>query len=272
MPAASTSLPIAGFTAAGSWVPVSVLEVSVLVMRLSPPDAGGASIVRGCGMPGVPRRSSSAVVAEDELGHAARLRLTLDLVGQSPHDLRAPVERLDLGDLDVHPDAAADGQRRGEAHLVEAVVEDHPEALDHADRPEQARRQAEGEEPVLDGLPVRPGGRALGVDVDPLLVAGELRERGDLVLLDGLPVAHPHALADPALQSLEPGDDQWSGGGRAAGPVGIGHPVDTPRFSWGSAARGPNPVAAESSTAAGGRPTWRCRFPAEWECRGRAPG
>src|ERR1700712_1534405 len=186
MPLASTLSPIAGFVTAGSWVPVSVSWV--LVMPLSPPDAAPASFVRGWVW--VPRRS--AVVAEDEVGHAARLGLPLDLVGQPPHDLGTALELLDLGDLDLHPDPAADGQRRGEADLVQPVVEDHPEALDDADRPEQAGRQAEGQEAVLDGGAEGAGRSPFRVDVDPLLVAGELGERGDLVLLDGLPVADAH--------------------------------------------------------------------------------
>src|SRR5689334_2729190 len=109
MPLASTSLPIAGF-----WVGCScVAGCCVLVIPLSPPDARRCVVASWFGR-GAAR---SAVVAEDEVGHAARLGLPLDLVRQSPDHLGAALELLDLGDLDVHPDPAADGERRGEADL-----------------------------------------------------------------------------------------------------------------------------------------------------------
>ena len=47
-----------------------------------------------------------------------------------------------------------------------------------------------------DGAAERSGGRALDVDVDPLVVAGGLGERVDAVLLDGQPVAGAEVLAD----------------------------------------------------------------------------
>src|SRR6478672_7144818 len=110
MPLASTSLPIAGFVAAGSWVPVSVS--CVLVMPLSPPDARRTSLVRGRAR-GCAKGAPSAVVAEDEVGHAARFRFTLDLVGQSPHHLDAVrAERLHLRKLDVRAVPAA-GRQHG---------------------------------------------------------------------------------------------------------------------------------------------------------------
>src|SRR4051812_4249509 len=169
-------------------------------MRLSPPDAGAASFAAGSTMCG---GGPSAVVPEDELRHAARLGLTLDLVSQSPDDFCAALELLDLGDLDVHPDPAAHGQRRGEADLVEPVVEDHAEALDHAHRPEQTGRHAEGEEAVLDGRPEGTLRGPLGVDVDPLLVAGQPGERRDLLLHDRLPVADADLLSDVGLEPLQ---------------------------------------------------------------------
>src|SRR6476619_4942743 len=105
MPLASTSLPMAGFVAAGSWVPVSVS--CVLVMPLSPPDARRTSLVRDR-VRDAQVAALSAVVAEDEVGHAARLPFTLDLVGQSPHDLDAVrTKRLRLRKFDVRAVPAA---------------------------------------------------------------------------------------------------------------------------------------------------------------------
>src|SRR3954453_13797438 len=108
--------------------------------------------------PSLVRSERSGVVAEDEVGPTAGLGLPLDLVGEPVDGFgsRAPgaVELLDLGDLDVHANAAADLQRRREAHSVQPVVEDHAVALDRADLPEQARGQPEGQEAVLDGRAV----------------------------------------------------------------------------------------------------------------------
>ena len=46
----------------------------------------------------------------------------------------------------------------------------------------------------------RPGGGALGVDVDPLVVAGGVGERVDPLLVDRDPVAVAEVLADGGLQ------------------------------------------------------------------------
>src|SRR3954454_2205021 len=89
---------------------------------------------------GDPANSGSGVVAEDEVGHAARLLLALDVIGEPVDRLGAlagrPVDRPHLGDDDVHPDPAAHAERGREADLVEAVVEDDPEPLDRADLPQ----------------------------------------------------------------------------------------------------------------------------------------
>jgi hypothetical protein len=55
---------------------------------------------------------------------------------------------------------------------------------------------------VLDGGAERSGLRALGIDVDPLLVAGERRERGDVLLPDGPPATDADLRADPLAQSF----------------------------------------------------------------------
>src|SRR3954447_345430 len=163
--------------------------------------------VRVIPAPSLVRSEWSGVVAEDEVGHAAGLGLPLDLVGEPVHGFGsgAPgaVELLDLGDLDVHADAAVDRQRRREAHPAQAVVEDDAEALYRADLPEEAGRQAEGQEAVLDRRAVRPRPGPLPVDMDPLLVAGERRERVDVLLLDGAPGTHPDLLADPLPKAVE---------------------------------------------------------------------
>src|SRR3954453_1824992 len=129
MPLASALCPISGF--------------SVVVMPGSPLVA----------FVWVSPAVASQVVAEDEIRHAAGLVLTLDVVGQPVDDLGTParstLDRLDVGDQHVHADPTADAQRCRKADLVEPVVEDHGEALDGADLPEQTRGQTEGQEAVL---------------------------------------------------------------------------------------------------------------------------
>ena len=60
--------------------------------------------------------------------------------------------------------------------------------------------------------------RALGVDVDPLVVAGRVGERVDLGLSDLVPAAHPHVVPRVGLQIVDAVDrkhpvllaDTWS--------------------------------------------------------------
>src|SRR5690606_28100781 len=78
-------------------------------------DSGRAVVVSGCG---------SVEVAEDALRHARGLRLALDLDGVLEDHLEAA---LHLGHGLDHRDEAIGSallEGRGEAHLVEPVVED----------------------------------------------------------------------------------------------------------------------------------------------------
>src|SRR5688572_7724483 len=176
MPFASALCPISGF--------------SVVVIPASSPGASGPGTCV----------SLSQVVAEDEIGHAARLVLPLHVVGEPVDGLGAAaaraVDRLDLGDLHVDADATADTQGGREADPVEAVVQDDVEALDGAHLPQQAGRHAEGQEAVLHGGAERAGLRALRIHMDPLLVTRQRRERVDVLLPDGPPAADTDLRAD----------------------------------------------------------------------------
>src|SRR3954470_1270227 len=229
MPLASALWPISGFS-------VVVIPVSFL---------GGL-------------RALSRVVAEDQVGDAAGLVLPLHVVGEPVDGLGArsarSVDLLDVGDLDAHADPAAHPERSREPDLVEAVVEDDAEALDRADLPQQPGGQAEGEEAVLHGGAERPGLRPLGVDVDPLLVAGEGRERGDVLLRDGPPAADADLGADPLTEPLETLDHH----GRAGGCLldnRFTHrrrPSSWPVVGAGSC-RPPSPAASETPATEAGR-------------------
>src|SRR3954452_7220166 len=144
MPLASTLWPISGLSVVVIPAPSLLLpSVWPAVRRLGSLSSQGFRVgALGSGRSGQGARVralGSGVVAEAETGHAAPRLLSLDLVGEAVDLLggRRAVGRegLHLGDDDVHPDAAAHPQRRGEPDPVEAVVEDHAEALDRADLP-----------------------------------------------------------------------------------------------------------------------------------------
>src|SRR4051794_18565963 len=213
MPLASTLWPISGLSVVVIPAPSLLLpSVWPAVRRLGSLSSQGFRV----------RAFGSGVVAEDEVGHAARLLLSLDLVSEAVDHLggRRAVGRegLHLGDHDVHSDAAAHPQRRGEPDPVEAVVEDHAEALDRADLPEHSGGHAQGQEPVLHRRTERSGLGPFGIDVDPLVVTGQRRERLDVVLPDRPPAADADLLADAFSQPLEAVEHHR----RAAGGLG-GH-------------------------------------------------
>ena len=65
---------------------------------------------------------------------------------------------------------------------------------------------------------------ALGVDVDPLVVAGDVGEGVDLVLGDVEPLADAQLLADPGLEVVDAGDREHGCGIYALGPRRAGAP------------------------------------------------
>src|SRR6266568_694049 len=77
---------------------------------------------------------------------------------------------LGIEDRRGEPDLAADGDRRGEAHLLDAVVGSARVVLDPQQRLEHRRYQRQREVAVRHGAAERAARRALGVHVDPLVV------------------------------------------------------------------------------------------------------
>ena len=119
--------------------------------------------------------------------------------------------------------------------------------------------------------------------MDPLLVAGQLGERVDLLLLDRS-ASRSTPTSSTWAEPLQTGDDDRPDARTWVAPtpsplgrfahllyVALSGCASAPVLATGH--RAPVLVAAESSTAVGRPPTRRSRFPAEWECpEGMATG
>ena len=108
------------------------------------------------------------------------------------------------------------GHRRREADLVPAVVHAQLEALLHQQAVAEAVDRGQRQVAVGDRAAERALGlRALDVHVDPLVVAGDLGEAVDHLLVDRAPVAGADRLPDQVLEFL----DAVDGGGCHAASV-----------------------------------------------------
>src|SRR3954453_23932998 len=143
-------------------------------------------------------RPGSGQGPADALGHAGRLLVALDLDRPALRDLEpATADVLDREHLAARPHARAGRHRRREAHLVPAVVDAELEARRLEDAATEAVDQRQGQVAVRDRGPeraLRLG--ALHVDVNPLVVPGELGEGVDQLLGDLAPLAGAEGLAD----------------------------------------------------------------------------
>src|SRR5699024_5148016 len=114
--------------------------------------------------------------------------------------------RVDCGDLSAGPDPAADHDRRGEPHLVGAVVDPGRPPVVVDDLGHQQREEGQREVAVGDGGTERSGRRAPGMDVDPLVGAGRIGEGVDAILVDRHPVAVSEVVADRGGELVEAGE------------------------------------------------------------------
>ena len=130
-------------------------------------------------------RGASAVVAEDELGDADRLVAALALDRRGHRRLVAPVALLDRFDAECAAHARARRHGCGKAHPIKPVVDGHAAALlPRHDLVRHRGQERERQVAVRDRPAEGPGGGALGVDVDPLVVAGGVGEGLDPLLRD----------------------------------------------------------------------------------------
>src|SRR4051794_22565437 len=143
--------------------------------------------------------------ATDRVADEAGLLVALNLEREARHDLEpTAAEIVDIGHLGGRADVAAGGHRRRKPDLVPAVVHAEHEAGRLDQSLAEAVDQAEREIAVRHCRAERALGlRALDVDVDPLVVAGELGERVDYVLGDSAPVARANGLTLKLTKPLD---------------------------------------------------------------------
>jgi hypothetical protein len=103
---------------------------------------------------------------------------------------------LELEELEVAAHAAAARHRGREADLVEAVVDSHPHVVDVDRARGHLGQERERHEAVRDRRAERAGLCPLGVNVDPLVIAGRVGEEVDALLRDLDPVADRRVAAD----------------------------------------------------------------------------
>src|SRR5262249_37010780 len=125
--------------------------------------------------------------------------------GEAGDDLvPAAADLVDGDDLGPGADASVDRDRGGKADLVPAVVDAEGEPGRGDQLLAEPVDQREGEVAVGDRRPeraLRLG--ALDVDVDPLVVAGELGEGVDVRLRDSAPLARADLLPEQRLHPLD---------------------------------------------------------------------
>src|SRR3984885_8592893 len=152
--------------------------------------------------------ASGGVGQHERLCDADGLLATFALEGQLGGHHHPSRHIVDRAEPEVHADPIAHRQRRREAQLVETVVEHEAHAVHAQQLLEEAGSQREGVVTVGDCPAERRLSGALGIDVDPLAVAGQLGERVDVGLSDIVPAAHTQVLASVGLQLVDAVDRQ----------------------------------------------------------------
>jgi len=117
---------------------------------------------------------------------------------------------VDVGRDAAGADPGTDLHRTDEAHLVESVVDAHQHALEPrlvgrggTCPGRQVREHRQCQESVGDRASERSVLRPLGIDVDELVVVGDVGELADLVLGDLEPIADSLVRAHIGLEQLE---------------------------------------------------------------------
>src|SRR5688572_10592212 len=120
--------------------------------------------------------SRSEIPAAQRVRDARRLVVALAFDGQADLDLNAAPDVLGPENLGAttHPAAGAHGAR--EAHAVAPVVDAHLRAVGLQQLWQEVVDERQRQETVGDGAAERSRARALGVDMDPLVITGGIRE------------------------------------------------------------------------------------------------
>src|SRR6266436_3745655 len=152
----------------------------------------------------LPTRGLLPVAARDPFCDEHGLRLPFALDGDVPGGLNALYDVFHGGQPEACAHARAGRYGAGEAHAIQSVVDPQAHALDLDCLPHQVRQEGQREKAVRDGRSVRRFlGRALAVDVDPLVVVSRAGRAVDTLLAHSETVRHCNL---PAFPLLDPGD------------------------------------------------------------------
>lgn len=147
--------------------------------------------------------SPLAVVAEENLRNARRLRGVAHFNGDIQRDLRSAGNFFDGRHRRAGTDLGSDGDRGGKADLVGAVVHAHGDTFNPNDLTHENGNEGQSEIPVCNRATKRSTLGPFGVYVDPLVVAGGVSEQVDLILGHGDVLAIAEVLADQILEGVQ---------------------------------------------------------------------
>src|SRR5688572_2998743 len=143
---------------------------------------------------------TSDVEPHDGLGDARGLRFAVDLECRPFGGLHPARDLVDLVEDAAHADPVVDLDRVRKPQILESVVDDLADTgVDRALGDETAHHRVKRERQIAvrdRAAPGRLGRGARRIDVDPLMIAGGIREGVDARLADGEPVAQVHFLAN----------------------------------------------------------------------------
>src|SRR5580700_6804877 len=145
-------------------------------------------------------RGRLIIGAAEPLSHQRWFVSALDFDNGEPINFDPSFNILDGVQCESSADARGGWDGSGESQTVEAVVHAQLEiALNFDGFVDELGEQRNGQETVSDGGPVRRfAARAVLIEMNPLVVAGDLGEPIDLRLRDDVPVADANFLADAA--------------------------------------------------------------------------
>src|SRR5579883_453217 len=146
-------------------------------------------------------KRSGGKPAADRVGDAGRTVGTLDLHRDPEDRLHGSVRTLLNRDhLATTTDSAARANHRWKADLLDAIIDAHRDAAHLMKIRKEQVHERQCQVTMRDRGSIGTRFGALGVDVDPLMVAGCISEHIDPLLIDHEPVGRSEGHADRVLQ------------------------------------------------------------------------